>query len=180
KETKIVYKRDLNITTKIEPTVTTPSRKVILELLEYSTTNYGTNEVQKQIIDQGLKQAEEIEEFIKNKHKEVIVKEVIDSLVQNEENPMMKSFRPDSRSLKESLNEANPKKKTSIAQYGPPREKFRAIIKNLPKDALESSMLRQFKNINAKIVHIPENSNRNQCRRAFIYFESEADLSLAL
>ncbi|CAG8763356.1 573_t:CDS:2 [Gigaspora margarita] len=64
KEAKTAYKRDLNITTKIEPTVTTPSRKVILELLEY----------------QGLKQAEEIEEFIKNRHKEVIVKEVNDSL----------------------------------------------------------------------------------------------------
>ncbi|CAG8559472.1 25597_t:CDS:2 [Gigaspora margarita] len=41
------------------------------------------------------------------------------------------------------------------------RKKFCAIIKNLPKDALESSMLRQFKNINIKMVHIPENSNRN-------------------
>ncbi|CAG8785236.1 10810_t:CDS:2, partial [Gigaspora margarita] len=39
------------------------------------------------------------------------------------------------------------------------RKKFRAIIKNLPKDALESSMLRQFKNINVKMVFIPENNN---------------------
>ncbi|CAG8827279.1 24343_t:CDS:2, partial [Gigaspora margarita] len=77
KEAKIAYKRDLNITTKIEPIVTTPSRKVILKLLECGTTNY------------------EIEEFIENRHKEVIVKEVIDSSVQDEKNPMMISFGED-------------------------------------------------------------------------------------
>ncbi|CAG8758080.1 17926_t:CDS:1, partial [Gigaspora margarita] len=109
KKAKIAYKRDLNIITKIEPTVITPSRQVMFELLECSTTDYGTDEVQKQIIDQGLKQAKKIEEFIKNRYKEVIVKEVINSLVQDEENSIMISFRPDSRSLKESLNETNPK-----------------------------------------------------------------------
>ncbi|CAG8739655.1 2251_t:CDS:2, partial [Gigaspora margarita] len=74
KEAKIAPKRDLNITTEIEPTVTTLSRKVILELLE-----------------PGLKQTEEIEEFIKNRHKEVI-----DSLIQDEKNLMMILFGPDS------------------------------------------------------------------------------------
>ncbi|CAG8832717.1 27096_t:CDS:2, partial [Gigaspora margarita] len=243
KEAKTAYKRDSNITIKIDPTVTTPSRKVMLELLKCGTTNYGTDKVQKQITDQGLEQAEEIEEFIENRHKEVIVKKVIDSLVQDEENSMTISFRPDSRSLKESLNEANPKKENIYSSIWAPksedipstiiqtqkhgktkavyvqliskailriealkkawaihfegektkrissgefnsntiqeRKKFHAIIKNLLKDALESSMLRQFKNINTKMVHIPE-SNGNQRRRAFIYFESETDLSLAL
>ncbi|CAG8559490.1 25598_t:CDS:2, partial [Gigaspora margarita] len=73
KKAKTAYKRDLNITTKIEPIVTTPSRNVMLELLECSTTIMG------------LKQAEKIEEFIENRHKEVIVKEAIDSPVQDEE-----------------------------------------------------------------------------------------------
>ncbi|CAG8775583.1 1716_t:CDS:2, partial [Gigaspora margarita] len=219
---------------------TTPSRKVMLELLECSTTDYSTNEVQKQITDQELKQAEEIEEFIENRHKEVIVKKVIDSLVQNKENPMMISFGPDSRSLEESLNETNSKEENIYSliwalksknisssilqksevynftlwdipkevQHGKTkavyvqliskvtsriealkkawaihferektvcislgkfnsntiqeRKKFYAIIKNLPKDALELSMLRQFKNINAKMVYIPENIIRHQ------------------
>ncbi|CAG8694510.1 20431_t:CDS:2 [Gigaspora margarita] len=64
----------------------------MLELLECSTTDYGTDEVQKQITEQELKQTEEIEEFIENRHKEVIAKEVIDSLVQDEKNPMMIPF----------------------------------------------------------------------------------------
>ncbi|CAG8794068.1 23197_t:CDS:2 [Gigaspora margarita] len=206
KEAKTAYKRDLNTTTKIELTVSTSSRKVILELLECGTTDYGTDEVQKQITNQELKQAKEIEEFIKNRYKEVIVKEVIDSPVQDEKNPMMISCGPDSRSLKESLNETNPREENIYSSIWAPkskdipspilqkseiynftlwnilkevqanrirrylnfyrkatieRKKFRTIIKNLPKDTMESSMLRQFKNINAKMVHIPENSNEN-------------------
>ncbi|CAG8819309.1 18079_t:CDS:2 [Gigaspora margarita] len=231
KEAKTAYKRDLN-TTKIEPTVTTPSRKVILELLESGTTDYSTDEVQKQITDQGLEQAEEIEEFTENRHKEVILKEVIDSLVQDEENSMMISFGPDNipspilqksevynftlwnipkevqaNRIRRCLNfyrkativqtqehgrtkavyvqlifkatsriEALKKawaihfegEKTVHISSGEfnsntiqKRKKFYAIIKNLSKDALESSMLRQFKKINAKMVHIPENSNKN-------------------
>ncbi|CAG8850315.1 45513_t:CDS:2, partial [Gigaspora margarita] len=109
KEAKTAPKRDLNIITELEPIVTTLSKKVMLELLECGTTNYSTNKVQKQIIDQGLKQTEEIEEFIKNRHKEVIVKEAIDSLIQDEENPIMISFGPDSRSLKKSPNKINSK-----------------------------------------------------------------------
>ncbi|CAG8631582.1 22545_t:CDS:2, partial [Gigaspora margarita] len=82
---------------KIEPTVIASSRKVMLELLECSTTDYGTDEVQKQIIDQELK------------HKEVIVKEASDSLVQNNENQMEVSFSPYNSLLEESVNEINPK-----------------------------------------------------------------------
>ncbi|CAG8555606.1 2063_t:CDS:2 [Gigaspora margarita] len=73
------------------------------------TTNYGTNEVQKQITDQRLKQTEKIEEFIENRHKKVIVKEVIGSLIQDEKNLIMIPFGPNSRPLKECLNEINPK-----------------------------------------------------------------------
>ncbi|CAG8794467.1 5930_t:CDS:2 [Gigaspora margarita] len=232
-----------------EPTVTTLSRKVMLELLECGTTDYGTDEVQKQITDQELKQTEKIKKFIENSYKEVIVQEAIDSLVQDKKNLMMIPFRPDSRPLKKSLNEINSKeeniyssiwasksegtlspilqnvkkatiirtqehrktkavyvqltsraisriealkkawaihfeeKKTAHISLGKfssniiqKKKKFRAIIKNLSKNTLELSMFRQFKNINAKMVHIPENSNKNQHRRAFIYFESETDL----
>ncbi|CAG8805419.1 32551_t:CDS:1, partial [Gigaspora margarita] len=87
KEAKISPKRDLILPTltEMEPIVIAPSRKVMLELLEYSTTNYSTNKVQKQIIDQGLKQISKIEELVKNRYKEVIVKEASNSLIQNNE-----------------------------------------------------------------------------------------------
>ncbi|CAG8764284.1 40890_t:CDS:2, partial [Gigaspora margarita] len=245
KEAETTPKRDLIATTEMEPTITTLSRKVMLELLECGTTNYGTDEVQKQIIDQRLKQTNEIEELVKNRHKEVTTKETNNSLVQKEKNSIKISFGPDSRSLKESINEINPKETniynsiwvpksektpSTMSQkreiynfilwnipkevqgnkirrcfnfYGKAtiltaratsriealqkawaihfeeektvcissgefdsdtiqeRKKFRAIIKNLPKDALKLSMLKQFKNINAQMVFIPENSNRN-------------------
>ncbi|CAG8831791.1 105_t:CDS:1, partial [Gigaspora margarita] len=64
------------------------SRKVILELLECSTTDYSTDEVQKQIINQKLKQTSEIEELVENRYKEVNVKKASDFLVQNNENQM--------------------------------------------------------------------------------------------
>ncbi|CAG8831352.1 14362_t:CDS:2, partial [Gigaspora margarita] len=85
------------------------SRKVMLELLECGTTNYG------------LEQTEEIEEFIENKHKEVIVKEVIDSLVQDKKSPMMILFGPDSRSLNESLNKINSKKENIYSSIWAPK-----------------------------------------------------------
>ncbi|CAG8842777.1 28712_t:CDS:1, partial [Gigaspora margarita] len=102
KEVETTPSRDLIATTEIELTITTPSRKVMLELLECGTTDYGTNKVQKQIIDQELKQTNELEELVKNRHKEVTTKETNNSLVQKEKNSLEISFGPDSRSLKES------------------------------------------------------------------------------
>ncbi|CAG8835109.1 39660_t:CDS:2, partial [Gigaspora margarita] len=64
------------------------SRKVMLELLKYSTTNYGTDEVQKQIVDQRLKQISKIKKLVKNIHKEVIVKKANDFLIENNKNPI--------------------------------------------------------------------------------------------
>ncbi|CAG8836830.1 26086_t:CDS:1, partial [Gigaspora margarita] len=109
KKAETTPERDLIATTKTEPIITTPSRKVILELLECSTPDYGTYEVQNQIIDQGLKQTNEIEELVKNRHKKVTTKETNNSLVQKKKNSMEISFGPNSRSLKESVNEINPK-----------------------------------------------------------------------
>ncbi|CAG8722737.1 37715_t:CDS:1, partial [Gigaspora margarita] len=98
-------------------------RKVMLELLEYSTTDYGTDEVQKQIIDQGLKQTNEIEELVKNRYKKVTTKETNNSLVQKEENSMEISFGPDSRSLKKSVNEINPKETNIYNSIWAPKSK---------------------------------------------------------
>ncbi|CAG8657679.1 42748_t:CDS:1, partial [Gigaspora margarita] len=159
KETKTAYKRDLNITTKIEPIVTTPSRKVILELLECGTIDYSTDEVQKQITDQELKQVEEIEEFIENRHKEVIVKEVIDFSVQDKENPMMISFRPDSRLLEESLNETNPKE-----------ENIYSSIWASKSEDIPSSILQKSEVYNFILWDIPKEVQANRIRHCFNFY----------
>ncbi|CAG8840430.1 44047_t:CDS:2, partial [Gigaspora margarita] len=103
KEAKTSPKKDLILptSTETEPTVMAPSKKVMLELLEYGTTDYSTDEVQKQIIDQELKQTNKIKKLIENRYKEVIVKEASNFLVQNNENQMEVSFSSYNRLLEE-------------------------------------------------------------------------------
>ncbi|CAG8772984.1 26730_t:CDS:2, partial [Dentiscutata erythropus] len=55
------------------------------------------------------------------------------------------------------------------------RSKFKSVVKNLPKIAAESALLRQLKNIKAKAVYISTNSNRNQKGTALVYFASKED-----
>ncbi|CAG8714587.1 19162_t:CDS:2, partial [Gigaspora margarita] len=66
KEIKISPKRDLILPTETEPTETVLSRKFMLELLECST------------IIMGLKQTSKIEEVVKNRHKEVAEKNLVE------------------------------------------------------------------------------------------------------
>jgi hypothetical protein len=60
------------------------------------------------------------------------------------------------------------------------RSTYRAIIKNVPKVAVESALLRQMKRFNAKAVYISANSNGNQRGLATVYFETAEDLENAL
>ena len=55
------------------------------------------------------------------------------------------------------------------------RSKYKSIIKNLPKTAIETSLLRQLRNIKAKAVYISTNSNGNQRGTASIYFATKED-----
>ena len=56
------------------------------------------------------------------------------------------------------------------------RNKYRATITNVPKIATDSLLLRQLKKHKAQAVHILNNCNGNQSRRAHIYFKTEAEL----
>ncbi|CAG8710666.1 25437_t:CDS:2, partial [Gigaspora margarita] len=165
KEAKISPKRDLIllILTKTEPTVIAPSRKVILELLECGTTNYGTNKVQKQIIDQELKQTSEIEELIENRHKKVIVKEASDSLVQNNENQMEVSFSSYNRPLEKSVNEINPKKKNIYSSIWVPESK------ETPSTMSQKSVVYNFIPWN-----IPKEAQANRIRSVYVQLTSKA------
>ncbi|CAG8783388.1 23041_t:CDS:2, partial [Gigaspora margarita] len=154
KESVTTSKRDLIATTEIEPTITTPSRKVMLELLECGTTDYGTDEVQKQIINQKLKQTNEIEELVKNRHKEVTAKEANNSLEQIEKNLIEISFRPDSRLLKES--EVNiyssiwaPKSEETLGTISQKSEVYNFTLWDIPKE-VQVNRIRQCLNFYGK------------------------------
>ena len=60
------------------------------------------------------------------------------------------------------------------------RSSFKAILKEIPKSATESALLRQLRVINTKAVYISKNRNGNQRQVATIYFENEADMQDAL
>ncbi|CAG8739147.1 12749_t:CDS:2, partial [Gigaspora margarita] len=160
KEAETTPERDLIATTEMEPTITTLSRKVILELLECGTTNYGTNKVQKQIIDQELKQTNEIEELVKNRHKEVTTKETNNSLVQKKENLMEISFGPDSRSLKESITDIKgwrelfiKKNLTEIEQWKTKEIPFRKVTidKYISKNGLNNKVILDPEEVKLKV-----------------------------
>ncbi|CAG8576853.1 1691_t:CDS:1, partial [Dentiscutata erythropus] len=55
------------------------------------------------------------------------------------------------------------------------RSKFKLVVKNLPKIAAESALLRQLKNIKIKAMYISTNSNGNQRGTASVYFASKED-----
>src|SRR5260363_237756 len=60
------------------------------------------------------------------------------------------------------------------------RSAYKAIIKDVPKVAVESALLKQMARFKAKTVYISANSNRNQRGLATIYFEIAKDLKNAL
>jgi len=55
------------------------------------------------------------------------------------------------------------------------RRKYKAALRDIPKSALESTLLRQLRPLRVKAVFIPNNSNGNKRSIAFAYFESEED-----
>ena len=55
------------------------------------------------------------------------------------------------------------------------RSKHKAIIRDVPKSAIETAFLRQIKGTKAKAVYISKNRNGNQRQMASIYFASEED-----
>ena len=55
------------------------------------------------------------------------------------------------------------------------RRKYKAALRDIPKSALESTLLRQLRSLRVKAVFIPNNSNGNKRSIAFAYFESEED-----
>src|SRR5260364_270029 len=59
------------------------------------------------------------------------------------------------------------------------RNIYKATLQNIPRTALESSLLRQLKYHKAKSVFIPNNRNRNPRSLAFIYFAESQDLNKA-
>jgi hypothetical protein len=59
------------------------------------------------------------------------------------------------------------------------RRKYKAALKDIPKSALESTLLRQLRPLKVKAVFIPNNSNGNKRSIAFVYFESEEDCQKA-
>ena len=56
------------------------------------------------------------------------------------------------------------------------RSKFKAILREVPKSAVETALLRQLKETNAKAVYISKNKNGNQRGMASVYFENKADM----
>jgi len=60
------------------------------------------------------------------------------------------------------------------------RSKHKLILKNVPKAAIETTLLRQLRCINTKAVYISTNRNGNQRGTASIYFANEQDCSSAL
>ena len=59
------------------------------------------------------------------------------------------------------------------------RNNYKGIIFNIPTMAYDSLLLRQLKKYKVQAVHILNNRNGNQRKRAHLYFKSEEDLSLA-
>ena len=60
------------------------------------------------------------------------------------------------------------------------RAAHKAVVKNIPKTAVETLLLRQLKVVKAKAVYISFNTNRNQRGTASIYFETDKDRLEAL
>ncbi|CAG8832573.1 30911_t:CDS:2, partial [Gigaspora margarita] len=60
------------------------------------------------------------------------------------------------------------------------RSKLKAILKNVPKSIIESSLLQQLKLYKAKAAYVSHNSNGNQRGMASVYFESKKDLDNTL
>jgi hypothetical protein len=59
------------------------------------------------------------------------------------------------------------------------RRKYKAALRDIPKSALESMLLRQLRPLRVKAVFIPNNSNGNKRCIAFAYFESEENCKRA-
>jgi hypothetical protein len=60
------------------------------------------------------------------------------------------------------------------------REKFRAILTNIPNSACEALLFRMLQRTGAKAVYIPYNSNRNPSRVAKVFFETREEMESAL
>jgi hypothetical protein len=60
------------------------------------------------------------------------------------------------------------------------REKFRAILTNIPKTACETLLFRMLQRTRAKAVYIPFNSNRHPGHIAKVFYETKEDLEQAL
>ena len=59
------------------------------------------------------------------------------------------------------------------------RSKHKAIIRDVPKSAIETAFLRQIKGTKAKAIYISKNRNGNQWQIASIYFANEEDKQIA-
>src|SRR5260363_411284 len=55
------------------------------------------------------------------------------------------------------------------------RNKFKAIVRNVPTTTVETALLRQLKGVNARVVYISSNRNWNQQGTVSIYFGNEED-----
>lgn len=60
------------------------------------------------------------------------------------------------------------------------RERYRAIVRNIPKNAIDGILLRQLQRVNAKNVFIRRNSNGNYSSVAIVDFASREDKEVAL
>ncbi|CAG8753916.1 14783_t:CDS:2, partial [Gigaspora margarita] len=60
------------------------------------------------------------------------------------------------------------------------RNIHKAILQNIPRTALESGLLRQFKYYKAKTVFIPNNRNGNPRSLVFVYFTESQNLNKAI
>ena len=60
------------------------------------------------------------------------------------------------------------------------RKSFRVVLGGIPRNTMEVLLFRQLKQLKAKTIFIPVNSNNNPRGLVFIYFDCKEDLEKAV